>query len=250
MKTIGILGGMGPAATVLLMQKIIAATPAQDDGDHLPLLVDQNTQVPSRLGFLLDHTGADPGPVLAAMALRLQLAGADALAMPCNTAHHFMPQIRLAATVPVLDMVALAVDHARHLVGVAGTVGILASPAVRRIGVFDAAFAGTGINLVYAQDEDATLTAIRSLKAAGATDAARMKLAAASQEMLGRGAQVQMIACTEFSLIPTAIARGVTSFDTLDLLVQAMIAFATTTGDGQEKATQNSPSLRATAPVS
>jgi len=62
MKTVGILGGMGPGATVLLMQKIMAATLARDNQDHIPLLVDQNTQVPSRLRHLLDHTGDDPGP--------------------------------------------------------------------------------------------------------------------------------------------------------------------------------------------
>ena len=68
MKRVGILGGMGPQATVLLMQKIIAATPATDDADHIPLIVDQNPQVPSRIRRLIEGTGEDPAPVLAAMA--------------------------------------------------------------------------------------------------------------------------------------------------------------------------------------
>ena len=249
MKTVGILGGMGPAATVLLMQKIMAATPALDDSDHVPLLVDQNTQVPSRLRHLLDRTGDDPGPVLAMMAARLQGAGALALAMPCNTAHHYAPTIRAAISVPFLDMVAMSVAHAAGLVGHGGIVGILASPAVRRVGLFDAAFAGSGVRPVYAKDEDATLAAIRSLKATGANDDARAVMHAASADLVARGAAVQMIACTEFSLIPTAVATGALAFDTLDLLVQAINAFATTTGTGQEKAIQNSPNLRAHAPV-
>ncbi len=250
MKTVGILGGMGPAATVLLMQKIMAATAAQGDADHLPLLVDQNTQVPSRLRHLLDHKGDDPGPVLAAMAARLQVAGADAIAMPCNTAHHYAPAIRAAISVPFLDMVGLSVAEAVRLAGSGGTVGILASPAVRRVGLFEAAFAGKGLKSVYAADEDATLAAIRSLKADGVNDKARAELAAASADLLARGAKVQMIACTEFSLIPQSVALGVTSFDTLDLLVQAIIAFATDSGKGHDKATQNSPKLSASAPVS
>ena len=243
MKTVGILGGMGPAATVLLMQKIMAATPALDDSDHVPLLVDQNTQVPSRLRHLLDRTGDDPGPVLAAMAARLHAAGAQALAMPCNTAHHYAPTIRAAISVPFLDMVAMSVAHATGLVVQGGIIGILASPAVRRVGLFDAAFAGSGITPIYATDEDATLAAIVGLKAKGAHDDARTVMQAASADLLARGAAVQMIACTEFSLIPTAVAKGALAFDTLDLLVQAIIAFATTSGTGHQKATQNSPSL-------
>lgn len=248
MKTVGILGGMGPGATVLLMQKIMAATPARDDVDHLPLLVDQNTQVPSRLRHLLDRQGDDPGPVLAAMAARLQCAGAQALAMPCNTAHYYAPAIRAAISVPFLDMVALAVAQAVRLIGQSGMIGIIASPAVRRVGLFDTAFAGTNLKPTYAADEDSTLAAIRSLKATGANDAARDCLAAASADLLSRGAFVQMIACTEFSLIPDAIPKGVTAFDTLDLLVQAIIAFANPVGKTQEKATQNSPKSGALAP--
>ena len=250
MRTVGIIGGMGPGATVLLMQKIMAATSARDDEGHVPLLVDQNTQVPSRLRHLLEHSGDDPGPVLAAMAVRLQGAGAQALAMPCNTAHHYAPTIRAAAHVPFLDMVALSVTEALRLAGPRGKIGILASPAVRRVGLFDAAFADSGLTPFYAADEDATLAAIHSLKAEGENDGARAKLAAASADLLDRGASAQMIACTEFSLIPQALAPGVVAFDTLDLLVHAIIAFATKTGTGHDKATQNSPQLRAIAPTS
>jgi aspartate racemase len=153
MKTVGILGGMGPEATVALMSRVIAAVPARDDADHVPLLVDQNTQVPSRIAALIDGVGADPGPVLAGMAQRLQVAGAQALAMPCNTAHHYAPLIRSAATVPFLDMVGLSVVRVAAL-GV-GTMGLLGSPALRRVGVYDAACANAGLQVVYLTDEDA-----------------------------------------------------------------------------------------------
>ena len=75
-RRVGILGGMGPQATVLLMERLIAATPATDDADHIPLIVDQNPQVPSRIRHLIEGTGEDPAPTLAAMAGRLAAAGA------------------------------------------------------------------------------------------------------------------------------------------------------------------------------
>lgn len=226
MRRIGILGGMGPEATVLLMQKLIAAVPARDDADHIPLIVDQNPQVPSRIRFLIEGGSEDPGPVLAAMAAHLERAGAEALAMPCNTAHHFAPAIRAAVGVPFLDMVALAVDRARTEAGAGGKVGILASPAVRKVGLFDAALAVAGLTAVYPDDEAAMLAAIRRIKAEGASDAAKAALREASATLLGKGARVQMIACTEFSLIATAVAPGAAVFDTLDVLVTGIKDFA------------------------
>ncbi len=109
-RRIGILGGMGPEATVLLMSRIIARTPAADDSDHVPLLVDNNTQVPSRIKALIEKTGEDPGPVLTDMARRLEAAGVAALAMPCNTAHHYASRIRAAVSIPFLDMIELSAD--------------------------------------------------------------------------------------------------------------------------------------------
>jgi aspartate racemase len=247
MRRVGILGGMGPEATVLLMQRVIAATPASDDSDHIPLIVDQNPQVPSRIRHLIEGTGDDPGPVLAAMARRLQAAGAEALAMPCNTAHHYAPAIRQAVTIPLIDMVALSVAHAARLAGTGGTVGILASPAVRRIGLFDRLFAEAGLRAAYAPDEDALLATIRQIKSQGATPEARTSLAAASAELLRHGAQVQMIACTEFSLIAEAVAPGVTAFDTLDLLVEELIAFAASDSTNRKKAEKQPPAKSAKA---
>lgn len=225
-RTIGILGGMGPQATVLLMSKVIAAVPARDDADHVPLIVDQNPQVPSRITQLIEGRGEDPGPVLAAMARRLEAAGATALAMPCNTAHHYAPVIAEAVSIPFLDMVQLSVEWAKDLAGSGRRVGILASPAVRQIGLFDAPLAAAGLKAVYPEDEPALLAAIRAIKAEGATNGARETLRSASQELHEAGADVQMIACTEFSLIADACVSRAQVFDTLDVLVSAIVAFS------------------------
>lgn len=230
MRRVGILGGMGPQATILLMQKILDAVAAADDADHIPLLVDQNPQVPSRIRRLIEGTGDDPAPVLASMAQRLVAGGAAALAMPCNTAHHYAPAIRGAVGVPFLDMVDLSVTKAAGLAGVDGRVGILASPAVRKIGLFDRPLARFGVEALYPEDEAEMLATIRRIKAAGPGPEAGAALRAASDTLLQRGATVQMIACTEFSLLAGATAEGAVAFDTLDVLVMAVKDFAM--GDG------------------
>ncbi|WP_244493696.1 aspartate/glutamate racemase family protein [Aureimonas sp. AU4] len=225
-RPVGILGGMGPEATVLLMQRVIAAVPARDDADHVPLLVDQNPQVPSRIRHLIEGVGEDPGPVLAAMAARLEAAGAQAIAMPCNTAHHYAPAIQRAIGVPFIDMVAEATRVAREMAGAGGRIGLLASPAVRRTKLFEPAFAEAGLVPVYLEEDDALLAVIRRVKSDGPSRAARDGLAEASARLEGAGAAVQMIACTEFSLIADAVAPSVRAFDTLDCLVRAIVAFA------------------------
>lgn len=229
LRRVGILGGMGPEATILLMQKIIAAVPARDDADHVPLIVDQNPQVPSRIRHLIEKTGEDPAPVLAAMARRLTEAGAEALAMPCNTAHHYAPAIRAASDVPLLDMVALSVTHAREraVAGQGGKVGILASPAVRQVGLFDAPLRAHGLEPVYCTDDvEALLPVIRMIKADGPGAAARSALAMAAEELRARGANVQLIACTEFSMITDALGPETDWIDTLDCLVSAIVDFS------------------------
>ena len=80
-RVLGVLGGMGPAATLDFLGKLQALTPAQKDQDHIRVIVDINPQVPDR-----NDPFARPGPVLAEMAGGLQGAGAQVLAIACNTA--------------------------------------------------------------------------------------------------------------------------------------------------------------------
>ncbi len=226
LRTVGILGGMGPEATLALMERVVAAVDAADDSDHVPLLVDMNTQVPSRISALLDGDGTDPGPVLVAMAKRMQAAGAQALAMPCNTAHHYADEIAAAVDIPLLDMVVLTTKAACQVAGEGGKVGVLGSPALQQVGVFDVAIAAGGCVAAYPEDQGTLLDAIREIKANGATPLVRDKLVLASHNLLWQGAQVQLVACTEFSLLERAMDPGAIKIDALDVLVQAIVGFS------------------------
>jgi aspartate racemase len=102
-KTLGIIGGMGPAATCDLMEKIIALTTASCDQEHLHILTDVNTNIPDRTAAIL-HGGADPLPELIRSGQRLKTAGAEFLIMPCNTAHYFYDGLAAQVGVPILHM--------------------------------------------------------------------------------------------------------------------------------------------------
>lgn len=49
MRTIGIIGGMGPLATVDLYAKIVYAAQGKKDGDHVPVLLSGRPDIPDRL---------------------------------------------------------------------------------------------------------------------------------------------------------------------------------------------------------
>ena len=225
-RRIGILGGMGPAATVLLMQRLLSAVPAQDDADHIPLLVDQNPQVPSRIARLIEGRGEDPAPVLIEMAKRLEQAGAQALAMSCNTAHRYADRIQGSVDIPLLDMIELAAARAAAIATETASIGILASPAVKKIALYEPALAAHGCHAIYPEENDSLLDVIRQVKAEGPSDKPKSRFETISTALASSGARVQIIACTEFSLIADAANRHATAIDALDCLVDGVIEFA------------------------
>lgn len=218
---------MGPEATVLLMQKVLAAVPARDDADHVPLIVWQNSQVPSRIKALIDGAGQDPAPVLARMARDLEAAGAEALAMPCNTAHHYAKAVMGTSDLPFLNM--LDLTAAKLKAGGARRVGMLASPATRITGVFDQVLANLGLVPVWSESEADLLAIIRAVKA-GETDQAAA-LSAQAKALIADGADHLLVACTELSLLVDALPQDVPWTDSLDCLVEAIVAFARDNGE-------------------
>lgn len=239
LRRIGIIGGMGPEATVLLMTRVIERISATDDADHVPMIVDNNTQVPSRIKALIEGVGEDPGPVLAGMARGLQAAGAEALAMPCNTAHNYAARIVEAATIPLLDMVELTAERVAAMATADFGVGILASPAVRLTRIYDRAFARRQVTTLYPSDEQRMLAAIRAIKRSSSDAAARETLRAAADELVAAGAQVLLVACSEFSIIGDAIPDKYRVIDSMDVLADAVVEFSTT-GAGRAAARRGS----------
>jgi len=220
---------MGPEATILFQQKLIAAVQTSGDCGHIPLIIDMNPQVPSRIDHLVHRRGKDPAPVITQMARRLEKAGAKALAMPCNTAHHYCDAITTSVSVPFLNMVELSAQLAAESLGIDGCVGMLASPAVRVTGLFDRMLERRGLRTLWPKDGPRMLHAIQLIKAQGACTEARAILRAASGELAWQGARFQFIACSEFSLIADSICPDARAVDTLDVLVSATRDFSLST---------------------
>jgi aspartate racemase len=224
-KTVGVIGGMGPEATVEFLRRLVVATPARDDSDHIRVLVDNNPKIPSRIAALIEGTGEDPLPVLVAMARGLEAQGADFLVVPCNTAHHYLPGIAAAVRIPVLDMVALSVAALSALSPTPGRIGMLASPAVRKVGLYSTRLAHAGFEAVFpdAAGEAELLEIIRAVKANAAASRHRAAYARIATSL---EADAVLLACTELSVLgaPERVTGPVV--DALDILVRATISEA------------------------
>ena len=193
-KKIGVLGGMGPEATVLLMKRVIALTDVSDDADHVPLLVDMNPQIPSRIAALINEDGENPAPVLAEMTRRLERMGAMAVAMPCNTAHYYTPQIMDASALPFLNMIDLSAQRISKLAisktgGESFRVGLLASPATDKFNIFQDVFDGYGLEAIFSQHDADVLSLIQRIKSEGTCQQHANNLSSIASELETRGAQ-------------------------------------------------------------
>jgi len=198
MKILGVLGGMGPAATVAFLARVQVLTPAQGDADHIRVLMDMNPQVPDR-----NRTADQAEAVLGQMAGRLRDAGAEILAMPCNTAHAQAAGIR-AAGLPFIDMIAettaVVVQTLASRAG-AKRVGILATPGGEALYVAALTAAGLEPVLLEGPDREAFMARVYGVKAGEMGEAARGRMAQLAAGLVARGADAVIAGCTEVPLL-------------------------------------------------
>jgi len=197
------MGGLGPEATVDFMARVLALTPAEKDQDHVHLLVDQNPGVPNRQEAIL-RGAEDPAPTLAAMARRLESAGADFIVMPCNAAHAFQACIEAAVGIPFVSIVDVTVEAVR---GRGSMVGLMATPAGIAAGTYQAALgSGTGDSadalILFDEAEcEHFMTLVYAIKAGDRGPGVAAAMRQLADTLVERGADVLIAGCTEIPLV-------------------------------------------------
>ncbi len=208
-RTVGILGGMGPAATVDLFDRIVRATPARTDQEHLPILVFNHTGIPDRSQAIL-HGGPDPLPPMQAGLDLLVRMGADLVVIPCNTAHYYWAQLQAGVTIPVLNMITETVQAIRRAYPKVARVGIMATSGTIAVGLYQDALWAAGLTPVEPTPDEVAqmMEAIygeQGVKAGFTTGHAHHLLLAVGVALIERGADVLILGCTE---IPLALHHG------------------------------------------
>ncbi|MGM3173244.1 aspartate/glutamate racemase family protein [Dickeya lacustris] len=196
---IGILGGMGPGATVDAMQKLIRHTPARKDQEHIPTIAVSIPDIPDRTACLLHHS-ASPLAKMIEYLYVLENAGATCIIMPCNTAHYWFAELKRHSRVEMLSIIDAACQQvqAQRLQHVA----ILATTATVQGGIYQQALAAQQVRctLPDAAQQEAVMGSIYAYKA-GDEAAARALLLPVAAALQQRGVEKIILACTELPLI-------------------------------------------------
>jgi aspartate racemase len=229
-KVIGILGGMGPEATLDLFGKILAHTPAVRDQDHLRVIIDSNPKVPDRTAAIL-RGGASPVPAMKAGIEALQRAGADFVVIPCVSAHYFLDELQREVGLPILSMFDVTADYIRSQHPLIRKVGMLATTGTLQGARFREKLQASGIETITpaGPDQERVMVSIYEIKGA-AGGKGRGAIATEVREIAGRliqrGAQGVVAGCTEIPLVLKPGDLTVPVFDSLLLLARAAIAAA------------------------
>lgn len=222
---IGILGGMGPAATADFYAKLVSMTPGHRDQDHLRTLIWSDPTIPDRTAALLGN-GPDPTPWLLNGSRMLREAGATVIAIPCNTAHAFVPRIADHVGLPIVHMIGEAVRHLATLRPTVRTAGLLATTGTVCTGLYQEWLARADINLVLpdpASQDAEVMAAIRAVKAGVRGPAATLPLARAARRLTEQGAQAIIAGCTEIPLGLAPEAVPVPVVDPAAALARALV---------------------------
>jgi len=221
---VGVLGGLGPAATVHFMQRVLDHTEAHRDQDHVDLLVWQHGSIPDRSAHLLGR-GESPEPVLVADAVALERAGARFIAIPCNTAVVWVEQMRAAVTIEVLDTVAETVDAAARAVPGLRRLGVLATDGTMLAGTYARAAAAAGVDLVApsAEVQREVMSIIYDGVKAG-EPVSRSRFDAVVAHLRSRGAEAVALGCTELSVLHEDLGvQDRTIIDSIDALARRVV---------------------------
>lgn len=202
---VGVVGGVGPAATVDFMAKLVAVTEARRDQDHINVLVEQNPQIPDRTENLVGD-GVDPTVALYSTCKKLERGGADIIAIPCNTAHAYLDRLQRHLGIPIISILTAATDHIRLVAPDIRRVGVLATNGTIRSGLYQQALQTAGLDHILpdAPHQALVMESIygpRGVKAGHVDGLCKTQIDQAIAHLVACGAEAVILGCTELPLI-------------------------------------------------
>lgn len=221
-KKLGIIGGVGPLATMLIGEMIVRRTKAAKDQQHVHTIIDNDTSIPDRTAYILDATKPNPVPVLQQDACKLAAYGADVICIPCNTAHSFYDAMQAASPVPILHMIRETAKRAAA--AGAQRVGILATDGTLYSKVYQSALEEVG--LVPVLPDEATqklvMQVIYDYVKAG-RDITPALWQPIEDAMVAQQCDRIILGCTELSIVNKELKLQAMYIDSLIVLAEATI---------------------------
>lgn len=223
----GVLGGMGPEATIDFMSRLLRMNPVATDQDHLRLLIDHNPHVPDRYAAI-SGKDSSAGPLLASMATGLERAGADFLVMTCNSAHAFQMDIEQAISIPFLSMIDMVLQELIDGHPGVEVVGVMAADGCLEAQLYQRALKARGRqSMLWSQKErQQFMHAMYRIKSGVLDQTVRDSLLELGENLHRRGAEVLIAGCTEIPLIIEPDDFAIPLLSSTDILVRHTMDYA------------------------
>lgn len=201
-QAVGVIGGVGPMATVYYMQRVIEMTKAGCDQEHINMLVFNDCDIPDRTAFITEKSPDNPLPVMVEDAKRLEAAGCEFVVIPCNTAHYFYDKLEQAVEIPVVNIVEETIRYAKARVQDLSCVGIMATTGTIVTGTYQkyAQRAGLSFAVPDENEQDLLMQIIYDGVKAG-KPVPRADFDRVANHLRAKGAQCLILGCTELSVL-------------------------------------------------
>lgn len=112
--TVGVMGGLGPMASVYFYKMVVDMTDAKTDQEHVDMVITNRATTPDRSAYILGQSDDNPVYTLVDDAKKLEKFGVDFIVITCNTAHYFYDKINKSVNIPVLSIVEETVKYAKE----------------------------------------------------------------------------------------------------------------------------------------
>ena len=219
---LGILGGLGPMATVYFYEMLTEHTKALCDQDHINMIISSRATTPDRTAFILGEQSENPLPIMISEAERLVSAGADVIVLPCNTAHYFYDELSNATGVPMINIneetIRFCVSKGMKKVGILATEGTVKS------GAYEKVCHEFGVKTVYPSKKSQKIIneiIYDKIKQGQAVDLEKFETV--SSELIEQGCDTLILGCTELSLLKKNGNLGKEYTDSLEILAYVTI---------------------------
>ena len=229
-KIIGILGGMGPEATIDLFHKIVKLTPAKKDQEHLRVIIDNNPKIPDRTRAIL-YGGENPLPELIKTAQNLERAGADFIIIACNTAHYYLPEIQKTVNITIFSIMQETALYIHHVFPSMKQISLFATEGTIHTGLYQSYLDNFTIETLIPSptEQKGLMEIIYGVKSGQDLNILKKQIIEIAGLQINKGSQAIIAGCTE---IPLVLKDGDISIPVIDpTLILAKKAVKEATGN-------------------
>ena len=222
MKTLGIIGGLGPMATAYFMQLVIEMTEAATDQEHIPMIIYNCPQIPDRTKYMLGLSEENPAPFIAECGRKLEADGADIAAIPCITAHAMHEQIQDEVKIPIIHAIKEVVKYLRER-GIS-KVALEATDGTVQVGVFQKELESAQIEVILPSEKSqAKVMSIIYDNVKAGIPVNMQAFEEVENELLGNGAEMIILGCTELSMVKRDYKLRHCYLDAMEVLARAAV---------------------------